>query len=93
MVTDVAGWSPGDTLGIAVTDSYIVFHPDPRGLITVTRSQAVSIPATARHRLGIETGDRVLLAAHAGHGMIIAYPLTTLDRALAEFHARHPTTP
>ncbi|WP_146060499.1 AbrB/MazE/SpoVT family DNA-binding domain-containing protein [Amycolatopsis sp. CA-128772] len=93
VITGVAGWRSGDTLSMALTDSYAVFHPDPRGLITVTRSKAVSIPAVARHQLMIEVGDRVLLAAHSGHGLIIAYPLATLDRALADFHSRQSATP
>lgn len=58
VITGVAGWCSGDRLNMALTDSYVVFHPDPRGLITVTGSKAVSIPAVARHRLGIEVGDR-----------------------------------
>jgi bifunctional DNA-binding transcriptional regulator/antitoxin component of YhaV-PrlF toxin-antitoxin module len=49
----------------------------------------VAIPAAARRRFSIKAGDRVLLAAIEPHRIVIAYPLTTLDEALAAFH----TTP
>ena len=65
-----------------------VFRRDPRGLSTVTNASAVAMPASVRHRLAIRIGDRVLLAALPGHSLVVAYPLTTLDEALAALHSR-----
>ncbi|HWM02736.1 MAG TPA: hypothetical protein VNP92_10420 [Actinophytocola sp.] len=49
------------------------------------------IPAGLRHRCGLATGDRVLLAADPTHSHLTIYPPAALDKALTP-HPVAPTT-
>jgi hypothetical protein len=89
-VINAAAWLPGETVEVIATTHAVVFRPHPNGLSTVAPTRCVAIPAAARRRFSIKAGDRVLLAAIEPHRIVIAYPLMTLDEALAAFHAASP---
>ncbi|MEV6644285.1 AbrB/MazE/SpoVT family DNA-binding domain-containing protein [Amycolatopsis sp. NPDC051371] len=89
-VINAAAWTAGEKVEVIATTYAIVFRPRPDGLSTVAPTRCVSIPAAARHRFDIKAGDRVLLVAIEPHRIVVAYPLTTLDRALAALHAASP---
>jgi hypothetical protein len=42
----------------------------------------VSLPAPARHAVGIQCGDLVLLAGEPGDGVLVVYRLASLDAML-----------
>ncbi|MFF1612922.1 hypothetical protein ACFVYA_34575 [Amycolatopsis sp. NPDC058278] len=89
-VINAAAWQPGETVEVIATTHAVVFRPHPNGLLKVAPTRCVAIPAAARRRFGIKAGDRVLLAAIETHRVVVAYPLTTLDEALAAFHTTLP---
>ncbi|WP_285483942.1 AbrB/MazE/SpoVT family DNA-binding domain-containing protein [Amycolatopsis sp. NBRC 101858] len=86
-VVNAAAWLPGEAVEAIATTHAVIFRPHPNGLLKVAPTRCVAIPAAARRRFGIEAGDRVLLAAIEPQRIVIAYPLTTLDEALAAFHS------
>lgn len=89
LVAAAAAWRPGEAIEVVTTSHAVVFRPHPNGLLKVTQSRRIALPAVVRHRFSIEAGDRILLAAFEEHRVVVAYPLATLDRALAAFHV-HP---
>jgi len=56
----------------------------------VTRDGHVRLPAEVRHRCGLATGDRVLMAADPRSGQLVIYPPATVDAMLAR-HAADAT--
>jgi hypothetical protein len=89
-VVDAAAWLPGEPIEVIATTHAVVFRPHPNGFLKVAPTRCVTIPAATRRRFSIAAGDRVLLAAIEAHRTVIAYPLTTLDEALAAFHSTSP---
>ena len=54
--------------------------PDPAGDHQVTGQGHVRIPAALRHRWGLATGDRVVLAGDPGRSHLAIYSPTALDK-------------
>jgi AbrB family looped-hinge helix DNA binding protein len=76
-------WRPGDRLTITATTQRITAHRDPVGMVTLTAKPYIVIPATLRHRCGISTGDRVLLAATPDDDTLHVYPMAAVHDAIA----------
>ena len=55
---------------------------DPGGMVTLQDRLYIAIPATLRRRCGLRPGDRVLLAGLPGEGILAAYSLAVVDRAI-----------
>jgi hypothetical protein len=55
---------------------------DPRGMVTVPTRACLAVPATLRRRCGLRAGDRVLLAAVPGQGLLVAFSFAVVDQAL-----------
>ncbi|GAA3570632.1 hypothetical protein GCM10022222_63430 [Amycolatopsis ultiminotia] len=81
------GWEPGTRLALNVEHDTAVIAADPCGVLAMTRQCDLRLPASVRHRCGLAPGDRILLAAHPGHGVLLAHPPAQLDRLLADSHA------
>jgi bifunctional DNA-binding transcriptional regulator/antitoxin component of YhaV-PrlF toxin-antitoxin module len=79
VVVKALGWRPGDPLCLQVTASVIIIVADPGGALTVSGQGRVHLPAAARYASGIKAGDRVLLAAEPGDGLLRVHPLAALD--------------
>jgi hypothetical protein len=82
------GWSIGHRLTIREVAGTLVVAPDPDGHLKITGQGHLRIPAALRHRCGLATGDRVLLAADPTRSHLAIYPPAALDGALA----LHPAT-
>jgi AbrB family looped-hinge helix DNA binding protein len=85
-VTAALGWSDGDRLTLTAEAGVVIARRDPGGLVTVPSRSYVVIPAALRSRCGLRAGDRVLLAAIPGEGVLAAYPLAIVDQAIRSHH-------
>ena len=76
------GWREGDRLTVTASPGVVTAWRDPRGMVTVPARACLAIPAVLRRRCGLRAGDRVLLAAVPGRGLLVAYSFAVVDQAL-----------
>jgi len=81
------GWAAGDRFQIAVVGVSIVVHRDPGGVFEMGPKPYLVLPATVRHRSGVQSGDRVLMAADPHHDVLVVHPLAALDSMIATYHS------
>ena len=77
-------WPPRTQLDIRVVSGLILITADPHGVFRITRPGQVHIPAAARHRCGLNTGDRLLVTADAG--LLVIHPPAVVARIIADLH-------
>lgn len=77
------GWSAGLRLDIGETRELLVIRPQDRGEFQVTGQGYLRLPALLRHRCGLETRDRVLLAAFPSQSQLVLYRPAALDALLS----------
>jgi len=76
-------WPPGTRLDIRVRTDVVVVCPAADGICMVDDRGYLVMPLAMRRRCHLAAGDRVLLVAHHASGVMVAYPLPTLDRLLS----------
>lgn len=81
------GWVAGTPLAISLTHATLVIGADPGGVFGMTRQGHLRLPAPVRHRCGLASGERVLLAAYPERDVLLVHPPAVLDLLLAECHA------
>ena len=81
------GWSAGLRLDIHETGGILTVLRDLEGVYQITTQGHLRLPAPLRHRCGLQTGDRVLLAADPDRSQLAVYPPAALDTLLS----RQPT--
>ena len=86
------GWREGDRLTLTASPGVVTARRDPRGMVTVPARACLAIPAVLRRRCGLRAGDRVLLAAVPGRGILAAYSFAVVDQALRA-HGTFPHVP
>jgi hypothetical protein len=84
-VIDALGWQGGDWLTLTVDAGVVTARRDPGGMVTLPARPYIAIPAALRRRCGLLPGDRVLLAAMPGAGILTAYPLAVVDQAIRAY--------
>ncbi|MCH6165149.1 AbrB/MazE/SpoVT family DNA-binding domain-containing protein [Pseudonocardia alaniniphila] len=77
------GWAPGTRLHLEAAHTHLTLSATPDGTLAVKNHRFLWLPATIRHRLGLRTGDRVLLAADPTPQTLVVYPPSALDQLLA----------
>jgi bifunctional DNA-binding transcriptional regulator/antitoxin component of YhaV-PrlF toxin-antitoxin module len=80
------GWTPGDRLTLAVADDAITLTRDSSGTSELDRRDQVIIPCHACRRVGIATGDRVLLVAMPTRDELMLHPMRVLSGLLIDYH-------
>ncbi|GAA2843151.1 hypothetical protein [Crossiella cryophila] len=75
-------WRQGDILDLQVLGQALVVQTSERGQARVVGGPAVAIPAYLRGRIGLRTGDRVLLAGAPEHGVLLVLTTALLDSLL-----------
>lgn len=83
VVLRALGWSAGRRLVIDESWGLLVIFPDASAPAQVTGQGHLRVPATLRHRCGLRSGDRVLLAADPEQHRLVVYPSTALDALLS----------
>jgi hypothetical protein len=82
VVLRALGWPAGHRLDIREAAGTLTVVADPAGGHQVTGQGHLRIPAELRHRCGLATGDRVLMAADPDRSHLAIYPPAALDKAL-----------
>ncbi|MBX6721974.1 MAG: hypothetical protein IRY92_01855, partial [Dactylosporangium sp.] len=72
----------GTAVQITVDVGRLVVVPAPGGACRVGAQALVRRPARLRRRYGIDAGDRVLLVGEPATGVLVIYPLASLDALL-----------
>lgn len=78
-VTAALEWNAGTRLSIREHDGLLVVAAEPHGLFQPTKQGYLRLPADARRRAGVSSGDRVLLAAHLDRRTVTVFPPVALD--------------
>jgi AbrB family looped-hinge helix DNA binding protein len=81
------GWSGGDLLTVTADAGVVTARRDPGGMVTLSASGYITIPAALRHRCGLQSGDQVLLAALPDEDALAAYCLAVVDQAIRAHRA------
>jgi hypothetical protein len=82
-VLKALGWLPGTPTRIDVKHDVAVITEGTDCSCSLTAQGHLRLPAAVRHRLGLRTGDRLLLVGTAADASLIVYPPTALDTLLA----------
>jgi hypothetical protein len=80
------GWVGGTRLAVREANGLVLVCADRGGVFAVTGQGHVRLPAVVRHRCGLVAGDRVLLAADAGEGLLVVHPPVVLDAMVGQLH-------
>jgi len=83
VVLRALGWSAGLRLMIDESRGLLVIYPDAGGAAQVTGQGHLRVPAPLRHRCGLRSSDRVLLAADPERHRLVVYPPAALDALLS----------
>jgi hypothetical protein len=86
-VTTALGWAGGDRLTLTADAGVVTARRDPGGMITLPARAYIAIPAALRRRCGLQSGDRVLLAAAPADGTLTVYSLAVVDQAIRAHRA------
>jgi len=81
------GWEPGQPVSISLAGRAIVVGNEPGSPATVTRQGYLRLPASVRHTLRLQPGDRLLVASHFDAGKLVAYPTAVLDQMLLAYQS------
>ena len=85
------GWSPGQPITISVVqETVVVISPQPNGAESLTRQGHLRLPAPVRHICRLAAGDRLLVAAAPGPGVLMAYTMPLLESILFTHHLSTP---
>jgi len=82
-------WSVADQLSLQASAGVIVLRPAAHGVSCVTRQRGVVLPAAARFRCGLQSGDGVLLAAALHHNALVVHAFSVLDLMMSRYHSAH----
>lgn len=83
-IMGVLGWSAGLRLNITETRGLLVIRSQEHGEFHVTGQGHLRVPAPLRHQCGLQTGDRVLLAADPRRDQLVVYPPAALDALIVQ---------
>lgn len=84
------GWPPGQPTTISVVQETVVVSSGPHGTASITRQGHLRLPAHVRHLCRITPGDRLLIAAAPGPGILAGYTTPSLESILLNHHLSAP---
>ena len=91
-IIKILGWQAGDKLEMILTQGAIIIRPSPDGHFSIPQRPRIIIPLTARKRHAIGPGDHVLVAAAPDYGVLIVYPVPTLNEMISRYHSANPAS-
>lgn len=83
------GWRTGEALDLRIADRIAALWPAPYGSIHVDCRDQFALPRGCRTLLGIESGDRVLLAASAELNVLFVYSTPVVVEWICQHLADH----
>ncbi|MBA8823825.1 hypothetical protein FHX42_001154 [Saccharopolyspora lacisalsi] len=83
----VLGWCQRDPVDLAVSAGAVVCRRDRCGAFRLTSKGHVQVPASVRRSCGLVVGERVLLAAAPGLGVLVVHSMAALDVMVVDYHA------
>jgi len=86
----VLGWLPGQPITISVVQETVVVSSGSNGAESITRQGHLRLPAHVRHLCRIIPGDRLLIAAAPGPGVLVGYTTASLESILLKHHLSAP---
>ncbi|WHT20179.1 AbrB/MazE/SpoVT family DNA-binding domain-containing protein [Crossiella sp. CA-258035] len=87
VVLRALGWAPATRLRVRHLGDVLIIEPNAEGTFSVTAQNHLRLPAAARHRHGLATGNRVLLVADQAGGHLLVCPPAVLDDLFADLFA------
>ena len=84
------GWPPGQPITISVLQKTVVVISQPNGAESITRQGHLRLPAPVRHPCRLTPGDRLLIAAAPGPGILVGYTTPSLESILLKHHLPAP---
>ena len=87
------GWRAGRAITVSVRQGAIAVRPSSRGQHHITGQGHLRVPASVRHLVHLDGGDRLLLAASPAHSLVVAYPTRALDAMLVAYHSTNGARP
>lgn len=85
----IMGWGPGQPIAITPAAGVITVAHCPDAGEAITRQGHLRLPASVRHALRLQPGDRLLVAARPDIDLLVAYPTSALDQVLLSYHSAH----
>ncbi|MBR7836927.1 hypothetical protein KDL01_26855, partial [Actinospica durhamensis] len=83
------GWRAGEALDLRIADQTAALWPAPYGSIHVDSRDQFALPRGCRTLLGIEAGDRVLLAASTEINVLLVYSAPVVVEWIRQHLADH----
>jgi hypothetical protein len=84
------GWPPAQPITISVLQETVVVISQPTGTESITRQGHLRLPAHVRHLCHLTPGDRLLIAAAPGPGILVGYTMPLLESILLTHHLPAP---
>lgn len=85
------GWPPGQPITISVVQETVVVISGSTGTESITGQGHLRLPAHVRHLCRLTPGDRLLVAAAPGPGVLVAYTMPLLESILLTHHLSTPS--
>jgi hypothetical protein len=86
-VITALGWVPGTRLDIRECGGLVLVTASRHGVFAMSGQGYLRLPATVRHWCELVPGDRVMLTADPGDGLLVVHPPAALDAMITQFHA------
>jgi hypothetical protein len=83
----VLQWRPGHPIAVSVVRETVVIVARHDGHESITGQGHLRLPAPIRHVLRVHAGDRLLLVACPGQGLLVAYTMSALDAMVLAHHS------
>lgn len=84
------GWPPEQPITISVVQETVVVSSQSNGAESITRQGHLRLPAHVRHLCRLTSGDRLLIAAAPGPGILVGYTIPSLESILLKHHISAP---
>jgi hypothetical protein len=83
-------WRPGRRVDMSLAQGAVIVLARRTGDHAVTRQGYLRLPVPIRRLSRLNSGDRMLLAAFADRGLLVAYTMPTVNAMILAYHAAHP---
>jgi hypothetical protein len=83
-------WRPGRRVDMSTAHGAVIVLARRTGDDAVTRQGHLRLPVPIRRLSRLNSGDRMLVAAFADRGLLVAYTMPTVNAMILAYHVTHP---